>query len=178
MQSNQNFDDNMLCVGELKSAYGIKGWLWIYSYTDPVDTLFKYQPWLYFDQSQVKQLKAASWRKQGKGWIVKLDCVDDRTIAETFVNTKLYIPKDSLPSLSDNEFYWSELIGMRVINDSGVFLGVVSEMSETAAHQMIHVSHCKDSVDENDRMIPWHDQTVISVDRQDSQIQVLWDVDY
>lgn len=177
-QSFSNTAESQLCVGELKSAYGIKGWLWVFSYTDPIEKVFEYAPWQAKLASQTASLKIESWRKQGKGLVVKLADVDDRTAAETYCHTKLYIDANDLPPPEEDEFYWSELIGMQVISETGNILGQVAQLSETPAHQMLEVEATAESADNQSRLIPWHETVVLDVNRNTKVITVAWELDY
>lgn len=172
--------DSLLCVGELKSAYGIKGWLWVYSHTDPIEQIFDYVPWFISKHGSKSNhtLSITDWRKQGKGLIVKLADVPDRTAAERYCNTKLYIDPADLPEPADDEYYWSELEGMIVVSDTGDVLGRVKQLSETPAHHMLEVEPTTDSADDESRLIPWHDSVIVDVDKDTQTITVAWQLDY
>lgn len=176
--SGSSDSQDTVCVGELKSAYGIKGWLWIYSHTDPMEQVFDYSPWSVKLANGEQSLSFSEWRKQGKGLVVKLDNVTDRTEAERYCHTKLYIDKSALPALDDDEHYWSDLEGMTIITNTGDVLGEIAYLSETAAHPIMHVQPTADSADNEARLIPWHRDTVMSVDKNSSQVVVDWALDY
>lgn len=173
----QTTSDN-LCVAELKSAYGIKGWLWLYAYTDPMQAVFEYQPLFYLQAGTSKTVEIQQWRKQGKGLVVKLAGVDDRNAAESLVNTKLWLKKSDLPVLVDDEYYWSDLVGLSVMTQEQVLLGEVKQLFETNAHQIMEVQPTPQSIDTETRLIPWHKSTVVSVDLNKAQVLVDWQPDY
>lgn len=179
MQDKPDVQSDDICVGELKSAYGIKGWLWVYSHTDPIEQLFDYEPWfIKSGHAVLTHLDIEDWRKQGKGLIVKLAGLADRTAAEGYCNTRLYIKASALPEPEADEYYWTQLVGMSVISETGDALGRVKKLSETPAHQMLEVEPTVDSADNENRLIPWHETTVLDVDTVERRITVAWQLDY
>lgn len=170
--------DNHLLVAELKSAYGIKGWLWLYSYTEPKETLFSYSPLLFEKDGKLQEVVVDNWRSQGKGLVVKLADVEDRNHAEQLSGTKIWLNKDDLPKLNENEVYWDDLYGLIVTNQQQANLGTVKEVFETNAHPILKVVPTANSVDDIERLIPFHETTVLSVDVEAQTIVVDWMVDY
>lgn len=172
-----NKDDHLL-VAELKSAYGIKGWLWLYSYTEPKEKLFSYSPLLFEKDGKIHEVGVESWRSQGKGLVVKLTDVEDRNLAEQLTGTKVWLHKSNLPKLNENEVYWNDLYGLVVTNQQQENLGTVKEVFETNAHPILKVVSTDASVDDDERLIPFHETTVLSVDVKEQTILVDWMVDY
>lgn len=168
----------LLMAGELKSAHGIKGWLWLYSYTEPMENIFSYQPWQYKHGSRFEILEFESWKNQGSGLIVKLKGVDDRTHAEHYKGTKLYIDKCDLPAPETDEFYVSELLGLQARLLSGEIMGVIDRFVDNAAHPIVLIKPCVDSVDNQERLIPWHKDTIKQVDKALQQVVFDWFLEY
>jgi 16S rRNA processing protein RimM len=182
---------DLITIGQLRAPYGIQGWLWVYAETDPISNIFAYQPW-WIQRAGVWQTVAVKrWRAQGKGLVVLLDGVADRTAAEHMVGTELWISRTQLPRAAANEYYWSDLKGLPVwgIGADGqhdVLLGVVSELFETGANDVMVVCACAGSVDAEERWIPWHSSVIHSVKLPETsasgevagRIEVNWGVDY
>ena len=59
-------------IGQLRAAYGIQGWLWVYSHTDPMANLFNYLPWWIETPTGWKTVDVKRWRTQGKGLVLSL----------------------------------------------------------------------------------------------------------
>ena len=86
---------------------------------------------------------------------------------------------DALPDLSEDDYYWHELIGLRVENTAGQCLGKVSNLLETGANDVLVVDASADSIDDVQRLIPWlPDNVVVKVDRTAGVIVVEWGADY
>ena len=67
-------------------------------------------------------------KQQGKGMIAKLEAIADRTAAEAYVGWDIAIHEQQLPSLPTGEYYWRDLIGLRVINHQQQDFGQVSHL--------------------------------------------------
>lgn len=174
-------------IGQLRAAYGLQGWLWVYSETDPMANLFDYQPWWFETAQGWSTLTVRRWRTQGKGIVVRLNEVEDRTAAERMQGTDVYISKAQLPKPAEDEYYWSDLKGVLVYgvaeDADGVaaarpLLGAIFELFETGANDVIVVRPCAGSVDQAERLIPWHSSTVQSIDMAARRMEVNWGVDY
>lgn len=165
-------------VGQLKKPYGIKGWLWVYSETDERDAIFSMQPWWIKTAIGMKPLTLLDWRPQASGLVAQFKEVADRTMAETMNGVTIWVSKQSLPPLQEDEYYWSDLVGLTVNNTAGQCFGKIKELFETGAHAIMVVAPTSESVDEQERLIPWHKQTIESVDVPNGVVVVEWQDDY
>lgn len=170
--------DELIKIATLKKPYGIKGWLWLFSETDNHADVFDMKPWWMRTATGFKPLTVTNWRKQGVGLVASFAEVPDRNVAETMNGTTVWVHKDNLPSLDEDEYYWSDLIGLTVINEENEILGVIKEMFETGAHEIISVKATKDSIDAEDRLIPWHKDIVLTIDMDAKTMLVAWGADY
>lgn len=169
---------DLIKIATLKKPYGIKGWLWVFSETDERESIFQMQPWWMKTATGYKPLTVKDWRAQGQGLVACFEEVADRNVAETMHGTSIWVSKDSFPELGDDEYYWSDLIGLVVINEEGETLGEIKEMFETGAHEIISVKPSADSIDNEARLIPWHKEVVLSVDLEAKTMLVAWGADY
>lgn len=175
--------DHLLAVGRITGVYGVKGWLRVHSETHPADNIFTYQPWLVRrDQSRadMQTLRVIEFREHGKGYVVRLEGVEDRSRAETYSHATIYVDKHQLPTLPVEEFYWHELEGMEVFADTdgkAILLGKVAQMMATGANDVMVVRGCEGSPDERERLIPWLAHVVAKVDMAQGRIDVIWHPD-
>ncbi len=168
-----------LTLGRLSAAHGLRGWLWVYSHTSPAENIFSYGPWLLRHGGEEKKVEVEQWRTQGKGWVVKLRGVDDRNASDLLVGWDVCVPSHVLPELPEDDYYWSELIDMRVGTEAGQDLGYVHAMMETGANDVLVVHGDERSLDRRERLLPWILKEVIKkVDREHRQITVDWDPDF
>ena len=168
----------LMKIGQLKKPYGIKGWLWVFSDTDEHAEIFDIKPWWMKTATGMKPLTVKAWREQGPGLVAQFEQVPDRNIAETMHGVTIWVAQDVLPEPGADEYYWSDLIGMRVMNEQDQYLGDITEMFETGAHDIMRVAATSDSLDGEERLIPWHKKTVIQVDMTSKTVTVAWESDY
>jgi 16S rRNA processing protein RimM len=131
--------DQKILVGRISGLFGIQGWLKIYSYTQPRENVISYNPWHIKRANQWQRTEVISGRRQAKTLIVKLQGIDDRRQAADLLGADVAIDETQLESLSGGDYYWVQLIGLRVINLSGLKLGVVERLMETGAQDVLVV---------------------------------------
>lgn len=169
---------NLIKIATLKKPYGIKGWLWVFSDMDNRADIFDMSPWWIKTALGFKPLTPQQWHKQGQGLVASFKEVPDRNVAETMSGVTVWVDKGQLPALADDEYYWSDLVGLTVINEQKETLGVIKEMFETGAHEIISVKPTKESIDDQARLIPWHKDVVLQIDLSQKIILVAWERDY
>jgi len=166
-------EHSLVVLGRLASPHGLKGWLRIQSFTRPADQIFDYSVWLIEQPQGWREVEVAQGRPQGKGLIVKLVGCDDRTQAEAWRNLKIAIRREQLEPLPEDEFYWSDLIGLRVRSLDGVDFGVVDHLLETGANDVLVVKG------DRERLIPFLMHDVIRrVDLESGDMEVDWDPEF
>ena len=171
-------DNSLVCVGKITSVWGIKGWVKVFSYTDPKENLFEYGPWLLRRNGKTRPAKLTGWRKQGKGMVAQVDDCADRDLAAELVNSEILADRSVLPELDPGEFYWSQLTGLEVVNTKGEKLGRVDHLIETGANDVLVVRKSENSIDSQERLIPYIDQVVRKVDLELGTIEVEWESDF
>lgn len=180
--SVQGVPEDRIEIGQLRSAYGLNGWLWVYSNTDPMSNIFDYLPWFVQTKTGWQTIDVKRWKPQGKGLVVALKGVQDRTMAEQLIGATIWIGKSQLPKAGVDEYYWTDLKGLTVIglddDENEVILGQIHELFETGANDVMVVHATADSIDAEERMIPWHKDVVQRVELDTQRIYVNWGVDY
>ncbi|MBD3585150.1 ribosome maturation factor RimM [Salinimonas sp. HHU 13199] len=161
-------------IGKIGAPHGVKGWVKINTYTDTPEGIFDYQPWLLGDG---KEYQIDQWRPHGKVLVAKVVGIETRDDAERIKNLDISISADQLPELDDNEFYWRELTGMQVVTTQGYDLGVVKDVFNTGANDIIQVrANAKDAFGLKERLLPFvMDEVIQSVDKEGKVITVDWD---
>ena len=172
----------LVTMGRMGSVYGIKGWVKVRSDTEPASNLFEYSPWWLKTRHGVKRFECDQLKSQGSSLIAHLVGIDDRSAAEALVPADIAIERSQLPALEDGEFYWHQLIGLAVQSSFGgtvKALGVVKELIETGANDVLVVAPTAESIDDRERLVPYvPDEFVLSVDVAAGQILVDWDPEF
>lgn len=167
-------------LGKLGSSHGIKGWLKITTYTDSVEGIFDYSPWLIKEQGEWREVKVLQWRFQGKAVVASLEGVETRDQAQMLTNCEIAVTPQQMETLPEDEFYWRDLIGCEVVNTKGYNMGKVQEIVETGSNDVLLVkANAKDGFGKAERMIPFvTEQFIIEVNLTEKQITVDWDPDF
>ncbi|MEO0438908.1 MAG: ribosome maturation factor RimM [Pseudomonadota bacterium] len=187
-----------LLAGRITGAYGIKGWVKVHAFTDPVSNFLEFGGWFSLRAGRQQPLRFLRGRLHGKGLVAQLADVDDRTTAESLRGTDVWVPASALPTLAPGDFYWSQLIGLSVFahladfetgservvgekNSAGtdglVNLGTVTELLETGANDVLVLQSTEESIDQRDRLIPFVDTVICEVDVSERKIIVDWHPD-
>ena len=170
--------EDLIVLGKIYSVHGVRGEVKVYSFTDPIDNLLDYPRWTLRRDGQSRQVDLASGRLQGKVLVVKIKGLDDREEARSFAGYDICVPRSLLPALDDGEFYWLQLQGLKVIELQEQLLGKIDHLLETGANDVMVVRPCAGSLDDRERLLPYTDQCVQSVDLQAAEMRVDWDADF
>ncbi len=116
-------NNNLICIGKIVSAHGIKGAFKIKSYTEKPRDLAKYSP--LYNKSGEKQLKMNVISSNKDMLIATMDDVKTRNEAEKLKGKELYIHRDILPETDEEEFYYEDLVGLKVLLEDGEEFGSI-----------------------------------------------------
>ena len=162
----------LITVGEIAGAFGIKGWVKIFSHTDPIQNILDYGPWLLTDLDGTKEYNVLSGRVHGNYVIACLEGIDDRDKAQKLKSSKISVPRDRFPRL-ESGYYWADLIGLQVTNIDGVGFGTIEQMLSTGANDVIVAKA------ERERLIPFVMGTFVKeINLGEGKMLVDWDADF
>lgn len=168
-----------LRLGSINGSHGIKGWVKVFSYTDPLEAILDYSPWTLKKGREVKEVKISEGRISGKRLIVRLEDVDTRNAADALIGYEIYIEQDALPELEPGEYYWYQLEGLLVRDGEGTVFGRIDHMLDTGANDVMVVKPTESSIDDQERLIPFvEDVSVIEVNKAAGEVVVDWQIDY
>ncbi len=166
-------NQDLINVGKISGVFGLKGWVKVFSYTEPRENILSYKHWSLKKSGQDKSVKVISGQLQGKGVVAQIEGVTDRDQALLLMGWDVYITHDQLPALTKGEYYWTDLIGLDVENLEGFQLGKVDSLFETGANDILLVKG------ERERALPFiKGQIVVSIDVAGRKIVVDWDADF
>jgi 16S rRNA processing protein RimM len=137
MQHSPDSSPHLIKLGVIIAAHGIQGLLKIKSFTNNPADLNKYGELYNYDQSQKFRIKITSC--QNTTLLARINNIQDRSTAEKLIGTELYIKKDALPNLSENEYYHCDLIGMKVYDQDDQFYGQVIAVHNFGAGDIIEI---------------------------------------
>ena len=159
-------------LGRISGLFGVKGWVKVYSYTEPREAVLEYRRWLLSGKDGWWEATVAEGQRHGKTIIARIDGYVDRDQAAELIGTEIAVPRDELPEAGEGRFYWSDLEGLRVVHRDGTELGRVAYLLETGANDVMVVQG------EQERLIPFvMGEVILGVDLASGRIDVDWEWD-
>lgn len=182
-------------LGKVSGYYGVKGWVKIYSYTQPRENIVRYKTLKIKFGNASKGLSAKkewqdiqldSGKAHGKGVVAHFSGYDSREISAALIGAELAAHRSEFKSAAKDEYYWTDLIDLIAINLQGVELGRVSRLIETAANDVLVLNPIKspaqsdvNALDKSEILIPFVlDHYVKKVDLEAGTIMVDWPVEW
>jgi 16S rRNA processing protein RimM len=176
--------DDLVLVGHVSGAYGLRGWVRIQPYSSAPEALLHAKTWWLCDPrggAEWRDVERMQARMQGGDVVAALQGVADRDAAEALKGSAVRISRRYFPALADGEFYWVDLIGLEVENLQGEALGSVRDLMDNGAHPILRVAAAEapDSGEApREWLIPFVEAYVKTVDQQARKITVDWGLDY
>ena len=165
-------DENYVLIGQFKSFYGLKGWFSVRTFTSRIENFLSYKFLIFKKNSTHIKCIIEDYSYINQQLFIKLNNYNDRTSIEFLKNSKIFVHKSSLPRLKQNEFYWNELIGLSVCNLDGVDFGLVENLIETGANDVLVVKKISTT------LIPFIEKYIKKVNLKKKIIIVDWLDDY
>lgn len=178
--ANPSLPDDLVEVGYVGGAYGIRGWIKVQPLGDAEALLHASTWWLKpaagapAVPSDWRVLPVGTSREHSGSVVAGSPAVPDRNVAEALRGCAVWVRRADFPAPADDEFYWVDLIGSIVVNEQQETLGTVAGLIDNGAHQILRI------VDEGgtERLVPFVEVYVKSVDVAGKRIVVDWGLDY
>ena len=167
-------------VGYVSGAYGVAGMIRVTPFSQDADALLSVKTW-WLDKPGQHAVAVRTAKMHGGDVVAQLVGVAGRDAAEALKGAAVTIPRSQFPALPADEFYWSDLIGLDVVNLQGEALGKVSDMMHNGAQSILRIAPLADpaaTAAVSERLIPFVDQFVKTVDQANRTITVDWGLDY
>ncbi len=172
-------------VGRILDAWGVKGWVKVLPYSADPEALFSSRQWFLqpatvgaVQFSGTLKLRLKEVKEHSGSVTAWAHGVDDRNGAELLRGARVFVARSSFPSLSSDEFYQVDLLGLEVINREGIVLGTVADLLSSTAQTVLVVQQATEDGKTHEQLIPFVAAWVDGVDLQARQIRVDWQRDY
>jgi 16S rRNA processing protein RimM len=166
-----SIDTDYIVIGKVGTTYGVQGWMKIVSFTDAATDILNYSPW-YIEENKAWQpakIEGAP-RMHGKGVVAKFAGFDAPETARVLTGKEIAIKRTQLAKLKKNEYYWTQLEGLTVINKDGKVFGKIIYLIETGSNDVLVVKGDKEHA------IPYlFGDVVTSVDLANKTMHVDWE---
>jgi 16S rRNA processing protein RimM len=167
-------------VGHVSGAYGVLGAVRVSPYSVDADALLQVKTW-WLDKPSLRPVQVRTARMHSGDLVATLVDVNGRDAAEALKGATVQVPRSAFPELPEDEYYWSDLIGMDAVNLQGDALGKVTDMMHNGAQSILRITPVLDEaleVKAQERLVPFVDQFVKHVDMAGKKITLDWGLDY
>lgn len=159
-------------MGRVSAPFGVRGWIKVQPYTMEAANLLAYTSWWLGRDDDWHERRVARAQVNGRAVVAKLEGCDDRDAAARLRDAVIAVSRDALPEPGANEYYWTDLIGLNVVNAAAQNFGRVVGILQTGANDVLVVQG------ERERLIPFIADVVRRVEFADRVITVEWSADY
>jgi 16S rRNA processing protein RimM len=183
MSGQQSLPSDLVEVGYVSGAFGLQGWVRIHPYSSTAGALLEAKEWWLAMPAAVEPvpMQRLSSKHQGEDVVAKLAEVVDRSAAEKLKGALVKVSRSDFPTLTNDEFYWLDLIGLVVLNLQGDRLGTVRGLMDNGAHPILRVADepiAEQDLSRHERLIPFVEHFVKVVDQAAGVITVDWGLDF
>lgn len=165
--------NNLITMGKIVNSFGIQGFVKIKADTQSPDSLTKYQELYLLINNNWTLFKLEKSFVREDVFHGKFFGINDRDQALSLKGVVIGIPRDQFPTLPQDEYYWADLIGLKVYNKENEDLGMVKNLMEAGGNSVLVIKH-----EESERLIPFVNVYILDVDFVKQQIIVDWGLDY
>jgi 16S rRNA processing protein RimM len=170
--SPQASEPVFLLVGQLRSAHGVHGEITMEVLTDFPERL-RHNRTVYAGDDH-KPLKIEKTRGKDKLMIISFQEITDRDEVLAYRNELLYIRIEELPDLPEGDYYYHQMIGLKVVDEAGQSIGILTEILETGANDVFVVKPETGP----EVLLPAIESVILNVNLENQEITVrpqIWD---
>jgi 16S rRNA processing protein RimM len=126
--------EELIPVGKIIGTHGIKGQMKLHSYSGNADSLSAVNSvMLRSPGGSLQEFTINCFKANAGKFIIGLQGFDDINQVQPLLGYELCLKRGQLPGLDQDEYYWSDLIGLRVLTDDGTLLGTITDIFETGS---------------------------------------------
>ena len=180
MPEGTQVPDDLAEVGYVSGAYGIVGGIRVSPHSVEADALLNVKTW-WLDKPTLHAVSVRSAKLHGGDVVATLVGLRDRDDAEALKGATVKVARSEFPALEEDEYYWSDLIGLDVVNLQGEALGKVADMMHNGAQSILRIVPVADPSSAEkapERLVPFVDQFVKTVSLDQKLITLDWGLDF
>ena len=206
------FPADAIEVARIGDAWGVKGWFKVVAFAADPQAIFSSRRWFIKPplpsapaampqqlQAWPELLRITGVREHGDSVVAVAQGIESRAHAQALRGARIFVARSSFPTEGSDEFYWVDLIGMRVVNRKGEVLGAVVGLIDTGPHSVLRIAapadaahtpapadaadtpaptDAADTPAPTERLIPFVAAYIDEVSLAHKRIQVDWELDY
>jgi 16S rRNA processing protein RimM len=164
--------DRIVVLGKIVGTFGVKGWVKVKSYTEPVENILDYGVWQLGSAGKWTQVRTEEGRVTDKGVLAKLEGLESPEEARLKVGLELGVWRSEMPPPAPGEYYLSDLEGIDAMSSSGELLGRVDHFRSTPAGTVLVIRG------EQEHWVPFVKERIVKVELGAGRIVLDWSADW
>jgi 16S rRNA processing protein RimM len=161
---------SLVPIGRVVKPHGIKGRVKVAYFGEDLDRFLLYREVIIRDPAgRAQTFEVVEAVPQPPRIILTLKGIQTLEDTDSLINREILVPRETLPELAEDEFYWIDLLGMGVETVEGKRLGTVKTIFPTGAHDVFVVEGCRREI-----YLPTTADVIKRVDRERSLVTVRW----
>lgn len=126
--------EELIPVGKIIGPHGIKGQMKLHSYSGNAASLSAASSvTLKSLAGTLHEFTINCFKANSGKFIIGLQGFDDINMIDPLLGNEVCLKRSQLPGLEEDEYYWSDLIGLQVFTDEGTLLGTITDIFETGS---------------------------------------------
>ena len=130
--------DARVCVGAIAGSFGVRGEVRIKSFCAVAADIGTYSP--LESEDGARQFALTITRPVKAGFAARIAGVTSKDAADLLRGARLYVPRDRLPELAEDEFYHSDLLGLAVQDTGGAVIGKIKAVMDHGAGDLLEIT--------------------------------------
>ena len=143
-------DTEKILIAKIQAHQGLNGWLKIYSYSESKKKFSNYKHFFVIKNETYVRLDVED-SQVTKSIKIKFKNFSLREHSDEYIGKNLYIDRDQIGVLGNNEYYWNDLIGLNVHLDSDEKIGIITDIIETGSNDVLVIK----GVENQEILIPY-----------------------
>lgn len=160
--------EDLLQVGTITSTHGLKGEVKVYPATDDIKRFKKLKKVLLDTGKEYRELEVEGVKFFKQMVILKFKGIDNINEVENYRGTSLFVTREHAVKLEKNEYFISDMIGLRVVTEEGEELGILTQVLETGANDVYVVK----GKEEQEILLPAILECILEVDTDNKRMKV------
>jgi 16S rRNA processing protein RimM len=160
-----------IIIGRFGKIHGVKGWIRVISFTELQKDIIELQPWLIKKHESLQVVNIEESRILNDKILVKIKDINDCETARMYTNIDIIIEREQLPPLPAKQYYWADLEGLTVIDQSDKQLGIVDRLFATGSNDVIVVKNRDKEI-----LIPYLKNVIVKIDLENKLIKVDYEI--
>lgn len=166
-ERNENMED-ILQVGIITSTHGVRGEVKVYPTTDDMKRFKRLKEVILDTGKEQMTLEIESVKFFKQFVILKFKGFDNINDVEKYRQKSLFVTRKNAVRLSRDEYFIADLLGLKVMNESGEEIGILRDVMETGANDVYVI----DMTDGRELLLPAIKQCILEVDVEQGFVKV------